>query len=266
MDEYDQLKQAQKKAWASFTPTEIFNTAPAAHLAAFARIAAGQRVLDVACGTGVVAVAAARRGAKVTGIDLTPELVAHAKTNASIARLEIDFREGDAEALAFDDASFDVVVSQFGHMFAPRADVVTREMLRVLRPGGTIAFATWPPELFIGGMFSLVGRHLPKPTVQVSPPPLWGLPDVVRERLGDRVTDLVFHRPDERYTYMSPQHACAFMERYVGPVGMVVAMYENQPDKLAGFRAELEELAENYFQGDEGCMRFGTLLTRAKKA
>ena len=124
----------------------MFTAPPAAHLVRYARMGAGKRVLDVGTGTGVVALTAARTGAKVTGLDLTPTLLERARENATLAELSIDFREGDAEALPFDDASFDVVVSQFGHMFAPRAEVALAQMLRVLRPGGTLAFTTWPPE------------------------------------------------------------------------------------------------------------------------
>jgi ubiquinone/menaquinone biosynthesis C-methylase UbiE len=106
----------------------------------FANVRAGQNVLDVGCGTGIVAITAARIGASVRGLDLTPELLERARENARIANVEIDFREGDAEALPFDDVTFDVVLSQFGHMFAPRPDVAMAEMLRVLKRGGTIAF------------------------------------------------------------------------------------------------------------------------------
>ena len=122
----------------------------------WANVRAGQHILDVACGTGVVAITAARIGAHVCGVDLTPELLERARENARLANVEIDFREGDAEALPFGDAEFDLVLSQFGHMFAPRPNVAIAEMLRVLKPGGTIAFATWPPELLIGNSFRLV--------------------------------------------------------------------------------------------------------------
>jgi SAM-dependent methyltransferase len=175
MDSLAQFKENQKKAWSTFAPTELYTCQPAARLVVFADIKGGQRVLDVACGTGVVALAAARTGARVSGLDLTPELIARARENASIAGTEIDWHEGDAEALPFGDATFDVVVSQFGHMFAPRPEVATSEMLRVLKPGGTIAFSTWPPELYVGQLFGLVGRYLPPPP-GVAPPSKWGIP------------------------------------------------------------------------------------------
>jgi len=117
-----------------------------------------------------------------------------ARTNAALAAVTIDFHEGDVEQLPFEPGTFDVVVSQFGHMFAPRPDVAIGEMLRVLKPAGTIAFSTWPPELFIGNTFALVSRYMPPPPPGVSPPPQWGDPAVIRERLGTAVRDIVSDR------------------------------------------------------------------------
>src|SRR5882672_10406438 len=127
MDVLDQFKAAQKAGWAHFAPLQTFTTVAAAQLVKHARIKSGQRVLDVACGTGVVAVTAARSGARATGLDLTPELLEAARANSRTAEVEIDWHEGDVEQLPFDAAAFDVVVSQFGHMFAPRPDVATGE-------------------------------------------------------------------------------------------------------------------------------------------
>src|SRR5438552_4681714 len=131
MDPISQFKENQKIAWAGFALLENMTATAAPKLVRFAEIAKGSEVLDVACGTGVVALTAARLGARVTGLDLTPELVAHAKENARLMKLEATFQEADAEALPMPDGKFDVVVSQFGHMFAPRPDVTIKEMLRV---------------------------------------------------------------------------------------------------------------------------------------
>src|SRR5437016_11775907 len=163
MNPIAQFKEAQKQGWAHFAPIETFTTAPAARLVQYAGVIPGQHVLDVGCGTGVVAVTAARAGARVTGLDLTPELLERARENAQIAEVDIQWHEGDAEQMPFEDAAFDVVVSQYGHMFAPRPDVALNEMLRVLKPGGTIAFSTWPPELFVGRMLALISRYMPPP-------------------------------------------------------------------------------------------------------
>src|SRR5438105_11065966 len=172
-DPIAKFKEAQRQGWKHFAPLEGLTTPAAARLVKFANVRAKQNVLDVGCGTGVVAITAARIGARVHGVDLTPELLERARENASIANVEIDFREGDAEALPFDYATFDVVCSQFGHMFAPRPDVAIAEMVRVLKPGGTIAFATWPPELLIGSSFTLVANYMPPAPPGVSSSSQW---------------------------------------------------------------------------------------------
>src|SRR5438552_12063033 len=142
---------------ASFGQSSMFTTSTAARYFKFARIQPGEAVLDVGTGTGVVAITAARAGARVTALDLTPELLAQARENARIAQCSnVEWIEGDAEDLPYPDGSFDVVVSQFGHMFAPRPDVAIAQMRRVLKPGGRIAFSTWPPEHLVGRMFAFV--------------------------------------------------------------------------------------------------------------
>src|SRR5439155_23006050 len=181
-DPISEFKAKQRESWVNFAPLEVMTIPTAARLVRAAGVRAGDRVLDVGCGTGVAALTARRRGAQVIGLDLTPELLARAKENAEAGGFaDVAWKEGDAEDLPFDDASFDVVVSQFGHMFAPRADVATKEMLRVLKPGGTIAFNTWPPELCIGLIFALVGKHLPPLPPGASPSPQWGDVHVVRQ-------------------------------------------------------------------------------------
>src|SRR6202142_959500 len=145
-DTLKQFKEMQRQGWAHFAPLEALTIPQAAKLVRHAGVRAGQKVLDVGCGTGVVAVTAARMGAQVSGLDLTPELLERARANSQIAEVQVDWREGDAEQLPYGDGAFDVVLSQFGHIFAPRSAVARGEMLRVLKPGGTIAFSTWPPE------------------------------------------------------------------------------------------------------------------------
>jgi len=251
MDPIAQFKEGQKQAWSTFAPTELYTCQPAARLVAYAQIQAGQRVLDVGCGTGVVALAAARTGARVSGLDLTPGLLARARENASIAGVAIDWHEGDAEALPFEDASFDVVVSQFGHIFAPRPEVAVSQMLRVLRPGGTLAFSTWPPELYVGRMFALVARYMPPPP-GVTPPSQWGHPDTVRARLGDAVTDLRFDR--------------GTLKRLGGPIMRLVQTLAGEPARLAELRRELDQATALYFEPTENVLRQDYLMTRATKA
>jgi SAM-dependent methyltransferase len=233
-------------------------------LVKFAGIKAGADVLDVACGTGVAALTAARLGAKVTGVDLTPELIARAKENAGLMNLDVTWYESDAEQLPLPDAGFDFVVSQFGHMFAPRPDVVIREMLRVLRPRGTIAFVTWPPELFTGRMFALTGKHAPPPPSGVSPPIQWGDPAIIRERLGTAVKDIAFARDVMLFPILSAQHYRIFMERNFGPVNRLLqSLDKSDPDKGMALRREFEDLAAQYFENNT--VRQDYLLTRAIK-
>jgi ubiquinone/menaquinone biosynthesis C-methylase UbiE len=263
-DAIAKFKEAQRQGWKHFAPLETRTTPAAARLVKFANARAEQNVLDVACGTGVVAITAARIGAHVFGIDLTPELLKRAHENARIAKVEIDFREGDVEALPFDDARFDVVLSQFGHMFAPRADVAIAEMLRVLKPGGTIAFATWPPELLTGGIFRLVASYSPPPLVNVSPPPQWGDVTIVRERLGSAVKDILFDRDCMLVPVLSVHNYRDQAEQTGAPVlRLVESLRTSDPERLEQFRREYEALVAPYFQ--DNLVRQDYLLTRAVK-
>lgn len=262
-----QIKEVQKRVWAGFAPLEIFTCTAAAPLVKFAEVRAEQRVLDVASGTGVVALAAARRGAHVTASDLTPELLEHACENAKLAGAKIDFVEADVEEMPFADASFDVVLSQYGHMFAPRPQIAIAEMLRVLKPGGTIAFSTWPPELYTGRMFGIIARYLPPPPAPIASPAQWGDPIVVRERLGDRVLDLVFDRGVLRAPCLSAQHMRAMLERAVGPMTRAITLLEEQGKtaEVAKLRAEIDALCVEYFEPDANFVRQDYLLSRATK-
>jgi SAM-dependent methyltransferase len=264
MDPFAQFKESQKQAWAHFIPLEMFTTPAAAYLVTHANIAAGQRVLDVACGTGVVAITAARRGAQVSALDLTLPLLEHARANAELAGVRVEWREGDVEQLPFADATFDAVLSQFGHMFAPRPEVAVNEMVRVLKPGGTIAFSTWPPELFVGRTFMLVARYAPPPPPGVAPPPVWGDPNVIRERLGKAVKDIVFDRQRMLVPALSASHHRAMFERTAGPVIKLVETLKDQdPKRLASFRSDYEALVADYWR--DNLVRQDYLLTRATK-
>jgi ubiquinone/menaquinone biosynthesis C-methylase UbiE len=262
-DPFFQFKQAQKQGWAHFAPLEMVTIPQAPRLIRHAKGRSADRVLDVACGTGVVSITAARLGAHATGLDLTPELLQRARENARISGVAVEFHEGDAESLPFADGSFDVVLSQFGHMFAPRPEVAIAEMLRVLKPGGTIAFSTWPPELYVGRSMALSSKYLPPPPGMPSPM-LWGDPNVVRERLGDKVKDVVFHRARMDVPVLSAQIHRANTERTVGPlIKLVEALSASAPEKLEQLRKEFEALAAEYLE--DNLLRQDYLMTRATK-
>lgn len=262
-DPFATFKAAQKAGWAHFAPLAAHTTPVAARLVKHAKVRAGHSVLDVGCGTGVVAVTAARAGAHVTGLDLTAALLEKARENARLAGVSIDWREGDAENLPFDVGAFDVVLSQFGHIFAPRPEVALAEMLRVLKPGGTIAFVTWPPELLTGRLFAITARYAPPPP-GVPPPTLWGDPGVVTQRLGQSVRDVVFDRATMLVPALSPQHFRTTLETTAGPMIKVIETLSTEPEKLAEYRHEFDSLIAEYF--GENTVRQGYLLTRASKA
>jgi len=261
-DPFAQLKEAQKKGWGLFAPLESITVPIAAILVEFAEVRPGQKLLDCACGTGVVAITAARLGAKVQALDLAPALVERAKQNAALAGVAVDFVEGDVEALPYPDAAFDVVLSQFGHMFAPRPDVAIRELLRVLKPGGRIAFTSWPPDHFVGRLFALTSQYAPPPP-GAAPPPAWGDPNIVRDRLGTAVKDVVFDREVMRVPALSPAHVRELFEKTLAPIVKFLADQKDDAAKIARFRAELEGLITTYTR--RNVLRQHFLLTRATK-
>jgi SAM-dependent methyltransferase len=260
-DPFEELKKRQREMWASFTPTAMFTTPVAAQLVKFAGVAAGEDVLDVGTGTGVVAVTAARAGARVSGLDLSPVLLERARENARVARVDVTWQEGDVESLPYPDASFDLVLSEFGHMFAPRPDVAMAEMRRVLKPGGRVAFATWPPEHFVGRMFALVGRHVPPPP-GAAPPPQWGNPAIVTERLASGFEAPFFRRGVMLVPALSLGQFREFLEQSVGPLQKLVESLASDPSKLAALRAEFDAMAEPYHA--DNCVHQEYLMTRAR--
>ena len=176
-------------------------------------------MLDVACGTGITTITAHRAGAKVIRLDLTPELLAHAKEEAALADIveDIEWKQGDAEDIPFPDNSFDIVFSSLGHMFAPSPTVAAQELMRVTKVGGRIAFTTWPPEHATGRMFATMAKYVP-PTPNSPPSAMqWGIPEVVRERLGNGVKDLRFERGVVNIPLLSPNHYWQLFSTKYGP-------------------------------------------------
>jgi SAM-dependent methyltransferase len=258
-----EFKDRQREMWASFTPTAMFTTPVAGHLVAFAGVGAGEAVLDVGTGTGVVAISAARAGARVTALDLSPDLLDQARENGRVAQHEdIAWVEGDAEALPYPDGSFDVVLSQFGHVFAPRPDVVIAEMRRVLAPNGRIAFATWPPEHLMGRMFALVAGNSPLPPSGAAPTEQWGDPAIIADRLGARFGALCFERGIMAVPALSVNHYRLLIESTVGPMQTLVERLATDPQQLSAIRADYEALIGRHFAGN--VVRHDYLLTQAR--
>jgi ubiquinone/menaquinone biosynthesis C-methylase UbiE len=177
---------------------------------------AGERVLDVATGSGNTAIAAARRLCDVTGMDYVPALLERGRSRAAAEGVPVEFKEGDAEALPAPDGAYDVVLSTVGVMFAPNQDRAARELLRVCRPGGRIGLANWTPEGWIGEMFRVVGRHVPPPA-GLQPPTRWGTEDGVRELLGDGVAWLQATRQSFVWRFASAQQYLDLFRTYYGP-------------------------------------------------
>lgn len=260
-DPFAEFKQRQREMWASFSPTAIITTPVAGNLVKFAAVRAGETVLDIGTGTGVVAVTAARAGATVTGLDLTPELLVNARENARIAgHPGIVWMEGDAERLPYPDASFDVVLSQFGHMFAPRPDVVVSEVRRVLKPAGRFVFATWPPEHFVGRMFAFVAKHSPPPHPGAASPTQWGSTDIISKRLAAQFETPFFEYGTMAAAALSVSHYREFMEHSVGPMQKLVERFAGDPLKLDAIRKEFEGLVAPYYA--DNVVRQSYLLTR----
>jgi ubiquinone/menaquinone biosynthesis C-methylase UbiE len=239
--ELETLKTRLKTTWEAGDFSEI-----AKHIETAAEgfvnrldIKPGTKVLDVACGNGNLAVAAARKGAEVTGIDIADNLVEAAKKRAQAEGLNIKFEQGDAEALPYDDNSFDVVVTMFGAMFAPRPDVTASELVRVCKPGGTIAMANWTPTGFAGQMFKLATKYVPPP--DMPSPVLWGVPDEVTKRFGDRVTDLKMTPTMAQFDYEeTPAKVVDLFRKYFGPT--VMAFKAIPEDHHESYRSDLEAL------------------------
>jgi len=264
-DPIEQFKSKQRETWTmgNFGDMAVFTTPVAGHLVRYAGVTGGQAVLDVGTGTGVVAITARNLGARVTGLDLTPALLAQARESGTLAgHDDITWHEGDAEALPFPDASFDVVLSQFGHMFAPRPEVAVSEMLRVLKPGGIIAFATWPGEQLIGRLFSLNAKYVPPPQ-GIASPVQWGDVATVRQRLGENVKNLHSERGIMGIPTLSPRHLRMFQEAKTGPFIRAVQALQNDPERLESWRKEVDEMVSEYLH--DNVVRHEYLLTRAIK-
>lgn len=215
----------------------------------------GEKVLDVACGTGSTAIPAARAGAVVTGVDIAPNLIEQARKNAEAENLNCRFDEGDAEALPYADGSFDTVVTMFGAMFAPRPEKVAEELTRVCRSGGRSVMANWTPQGFIGKMFKLMASHVAPPPGMPSPV-LWGDETTVGERLKDGIAYLRLTRRLITFNFpFSPELTVEHFRKYYGPTQKAFAALDGDREKQSALRRDLENLWREHNQASDGTTR-----------
>jgi SAM-dependent methyltransferase len=217
----DTLKASHHATWAAgdyAAVAELIDEIPPAHVLDRLAVEAGHTVLDVATGTGNVAVRAAAAGATVVGLDLTPELFETARPRAEALGVEVEWLAGDAEELPFADESFDRVVSVFGVQFTPRHALAAAEIARVCKPGGLIGVCSWTPEGKVGELFSIMSRYLPPAPAYASPPPLWGDEAHVRELFADADVELRFERASTPFLFDSAEHYASFFETNYGPM------------------------------------------------
>src|SRR5438270_10266204 len=217
--DFAQVKSNLKASWMAGDFGQIANYAVKAgeDFVARTEIKPGARVLDVACGTGNTAIPAARAGGLVTGVDIAPNLLEQARKRAVAEQLEIRFDEGDAEELPYKDQEFDIVMSMFGAMFAPRPERVAAELIRVCKPGGLIAMANWTPTGFVGKSFEVTAKLVPPPP-GIPAPVLWGDEATVRQRLSQGISKLTLTRQNAKFRFpFSPRAVVGCFRQYFGP-------------------------------------------------
>jgi ubiquinone/menaquinone biosynthesis C-methylase UbiE len=229
-------------------------------------IGPADRVLDVAAGTGSVAIPAAQTGASVVASDLVPELLATGQGVAAERGVTLEWREANAEQLPFADNEFDAVLSAIGVMFAPHHQLAADELVRVCKPGGRIGVISWTPEGFIGQMFATMKPYVAAPPPGVQPPPLWGSEDHVRALLSDRVDDFTARRG--RLTVDHFATGTAFRDYFKNNYGPTISAYrniENDPERVAALDAELAALGDRHLAGS-AVLEWEYLLVTARKA
>jgi SAM-dependent methyltransferase len=244
------IKGRQQKAWSSgdYGKVGVTLVLMAELLAEAADLKAGQKVLDVASGNGNASLAAARRFSEVTAIDYVPMLLEEGRKRAEAEGLAVDFREGDAENLPFEDASFDVVLSTLGVMFAPNQDKAAQELLRVVKPGGTIGMVNWAPDSYIGELFKTIGKYVPPPP-GIKPPFRWGTEEGLDELLNSGIGSLQTRRRTHVWRFPSARHHVEFMREYYGPLNKAFgALDEAGQEALEG---DLISLAERYDRSED---------------
>ncbi len=250
------IKEGQRMMWTMGDYPDIARTiATVGELVVErAQAAPGASLLDVATGTGNVAIPAAAAGSSVTGLDLTPRLLEVARERATAAGVDVRFVEGDAEELPFENASFDRVTSCFGVMFAPRQQLAAAELARVAGPGARIVFTAWTPEGMNGRMFKTVGSYMPPPPPELKPATAWGDEDHVRSLFADTGAELTFERHTVVFEHDSPESWLDYNERVLGPTIMAKAALEPQ-GRWDALRNELLGLYAEGNEADDGGFR-----------
>jgi ubiquinone/menaquinone biosynthesis C-methylase UbiE len=239
------LKAKQQGAWSSGDYAIVGTTLQIVgeELCEAVDLRAGQRVLDVAAGNGNATLAAARRFAEVVSTDYVPSLLARGRERATAEGLPVEFREADAEALPFDDASFDVVLSTFGVMFTADHDKAASELVRVCKRGGKIGMANWTPDGFIGQIFKTLGKHLPPPAGAKSPA-LWGTRARLAEMFDPHATSIKSVPRNFVFRYRSPEHFMEIFRTYYGPVHK--AFLALQPDAQAALESDMKAMIAQF--------------------
>ncbi len=248
-----EIKERQQKTWTSGNYARVGNNLVIMGelLCEAVDVRSGQKVLDVATGSGNTAISAARRFCEATGVDYVPELIEEARRRADAERLEVIFGVGDAEDLPYPDGSFDVVLSTIGVMFAPNQEKAAGELLRVCRPGGKIGLANWTPDGWAGEFFRTVGKHLPAPP-EIKPPPVWGTEERLRELFGEEVTSLEVTRRSYLLRYPSAKR---FIEHYRAHFGPIRKTFESLDEAgQESLAQDLEELLGRWNTSGDGTL------------
>lgn len=250
--EFDILKSKLRSTWIAGDFGKIAKSieAGAEEFIARLNLSKGERVLDVACGTGNLSIPAARLGALVTGVDIAPNLLEQARIRAAAENLECKFDEGDAEQLPYADSSFDCVVTMFGAMFAPRPEITAKELVRVCRPGGRIAMANWTGGAFTGQMFKTSAKHVPPPP-NIPSPILWGDEDTVRLRMQDGFAEFTLTRRSITFHYpFPPADVVEHFRQFFGPTQFAFAALDTNGQ--AALRSDLEQLWSEHNRATDG--------------
>ncbi|GAA1588065.1 class I SAM-dependent methyltransferase [Kribbella sancticallisti] len=251
--DFEAIKAKQRAGWETGDYPRVGNTLQiiAELLVEAADVRANQTVLDVACGQGNAAMAAARRFAEATGVDYAANLLEQGRERAAAEHLPVTFLEGDAEQLPVPDVAFDLVLSTVGVMFAPDHQKAADELVRVTKPGGKIALASWTPTGMIGDMFRTVGKYAPPPA-GVKPATLWGTEEHLAELFGDRVEWVGLTKRDYVFRYRSPEHFSEWFREFYGPITKLAGSLSEQD--LATFAADLADVPRKYNYAEDGTL------------